>query len=87
MLCRDHHKSNVLVDVKVDVLVGSETLDYSSGVLQTAPADEPPGRFRSEEDGGDEDDGPDPSRLKKALVVVWMKMKMELIYWTANGIL
>lgn len=60
MLGGDHHEGNVLVNVKVDVSVGREALDDGSGVLEAAFADEPPGGFGGEEDGGDEDDGPDP---------------------------
>lgn len=61
MLCGDDHEGDVLVNVKVDVPVGREALDDGSGVLEAALADEPPGGFGGEEDGGDEDDGPDPS--------------------------
>lgn len=61
MLRGDDHEGDVLVNVKVDVSVGREALDDGSGVLEAAFADEPPGGFGGEEDGGDEDDGPDPS--------------------------
>ena len=61
MLCGDHHESNVLVNVKVDILIGRETLDDGSGFFKTTPTDEPPGRFGGEENGGDENDGPEPS--------------------------